>query len=79
MYLETVWTVEITLTVLAVNGTLFSRFKIGVTTLIFLGKCSLVAGTITPRTRMMSGVLVIITSAARGAEVGSVEECNHTT
>lgn len=41
MGLETVWTVEITLTVLAVNGTLFSRFKIGATALIFVGTCSL--------------------------------------
>lgn len=69
--LKTVWTVEITLTVLAVNGTLFFRFKIGATTLIFLGTCSLAAGTTATHTRMLSDVLVIITSAALGAEVAS--------
>lgn len=48
MDLETVWTVEITLTVLA---------KIGATALIFLGTCCLAAGTTATHTRMMTGVL----------------------
>ena len=78
MGLETVWTVEITLTVLAVNGTLFSRFKIGAIALIFLGTCSLGAGTTATHTRMMSGVLCIVPLTAVRAEVGPVEQCNHT-
>ena len=78
MGLETVWTVEITLTVLAVSGTLFSRFKIGATALIFLGTCSLAAGTTVTHIRMMSSVLCIVPLTAVRAEVGPVEECNHT-
>ena len=78
MGLETVWTVEITLTVLAVNGTLFSRFKIGAIALIFLGTCSLGAGTTATHTRMMSGVLCIVPLTAVRAEEGPVEQCNHT-
>ena len=78
MGFETVWTVEITLTVLTVNGTLFCRFKIGSTALIFLGTCSLGAGTTATHTRMMSGVICIVPRTAVRAEVGPVEECNHT-
>ena len=78
MSFKAVRTVEISLAVFTVNGAYFTRFKIWATTFIFVGTCSLAAGTTATHTRMMSGVLCIVPLTAVRAEVGPVEECHHT-
>ena len=69
MGFETVWTIEITLAVFTVNGTLLAWGKIWAATFIFMRTCALTPTAITAHSRMVGCVLGIVPFTAIRAEL----------
>ena len=77
MGFETVWTIEITLAVFAVNGTFLAWGKIWAGSFIFLRTCALTTSAITTSTRMVCCVVYIVPLTAIRAEVGPIQKSNN--